>query len=394
MANISFLLNYFPAGGVERVTQSLIPPLTYEKGHNIYIYVYRLDREKLAGCDLPVTFIELPYRTTDKRNKKLVSDTIKKYQIDLFISPIISPKYIFELRRENVCKVCYVLHSAPFYELKEIDNGFHLHAAASESFGKILKRYLLTYPKFKLGYYHRKTKLKYLQRYQEFDGFGVLNDNYKSLIAEAVGTSAEDLKLFTLQNPLAPINEEITIGNRQKRIIFVGRLTYTDKRVDRLLKIWQKVYASCNDWELLLIGDGPEKKYLTRFVEQNKLPRVKFVDFTPNPEQYYRDSEILCLTSDFEGGPMVLLEAQQYGCATIAFDCSYGVRDLLSPNWTNGVYVANGDINTYAESLIQLIKDDELRHKIQKNSIENVTRFSIEKSVEQYDAMIKQLTSL
>ena len=40
MANVSFLLNQFPAGGVERVTMNLIAPLTYEKGHNIFIFVH------------------------------------------------------------------------------------------------------------------------------------------------------------------------------------------------------------------------------------------------------------------------------------------------------------------------------------------------------------------
>ena len=88
---------------------------------------------------------------------------------------------------------------------------------------------------------------------------------------------------------------------------------------------------------------------------------------------------------------MVLLEAQQYGCATIAFDCSYGVRDILSPNWENGAYVPNGDIDGYAKALSKLISDDELRHKIQKNGIENVKRFSIERSVEQYEALIQKL---
>ena len=126
MANISFLLNHFPAGGVERVTMNLIPPLTYEKGHKIFIFVCKLDEDKLAGCDMPVTFIKLPYRTTDKRNKDIIAKAVRKYNIDLFISPIISPKYLFELRKENICKVCYFLHGVPFYELKEIENGFHI----------------------------------------------------------------------------------------------------------------------------------------------------------------------------------------------------------------------------------------------------------------------------
>ena len=391
MANISFLLNHFPSGGVERVVMNLVPSLTYDKGHRFFIFVCKLNEDKLAGCDLPVTYIQLPYRTTDKRNKEIIAESIKKYKIDLFISPIISPKYIYALREENLCKVCYVLHGVPFYELKEIENGFHVKGNFADGLGGFLKKHLLTIPKFKLGYYHRKIKRRYKQRYEQLDAFGVLNDNYKGMVAENIGVSENDPKFFTLQNPILPIASDLPEAERHKRVIFVGRLSYTDKRVDRLLMVWKKVYEAFPEWELQIIGDGPEEKNLKLYVQRNNLPRVQFVNFTIAPEQYYRESEILCLTSDFEGCPMVLLEAQQYGCAAIAFDCSFGVRDILAPNWENGVFVPNGDIDAYAEALSKLMQDDNLRSNIQKNGIENVKRFSIENSVEQYDAMIRKL---
>ena len=393
MANISFLLNHFPSGGVERVTMNLIPSLTYDKGHRIFIFVCKLNEEKLAGFDLPVTFIQLPYRTTDKRNKPIIAEAIKRYDIELFISPIISPKYIFELRKENLCKVCYVLHSAPLYELKEIENNFHVKGKLEDGIGGFLKKHLLTIPKFKLGYYHRKVKKRYKQRYEELDAFGVLNDNYKGVVAQSIGVSEKDPKFFTLQNPILPIAGEFPEQERKKRIIFVGRLSYADKRVDRLLKVWERVYAAFPEWELMIIGDGPEEKTLKQYVLKNSLSRVQFVNFTSTPEPYYRESEILCLTSDFEGCPMVLLEAQQHGCATIAFDCSYGVRDILLPNWENGVLVPNGDIDAYGKALSKLMQDEDLRRGIQKNGIENVKRFSVENSVEQYDKLIRELCS-
>jgi glycosyltransferase involved in cell wall biosynthesis len=88
---------------------------------------------------------------------------------------------------------------------------------------------------------------------------------------------------------------------------------------------------------------------------------------------------------------MALLEAQQFGCATIAFDCCYGVRDIISRNWENGVRVPNGEIESYAKALARLMSEDELRCKIQRNGMENIKRFSIEKSVERYEMLIKNL---
>ena len=129
-------------------------------------------------------------------------------------------------------------------------------------------------------------------------------------------------------------------------------------------------------------------------MREKRLQRVEFVGFVSSPEKLYSTSEILCLTSTIEGCPMVLLEAQLCGCATIAFDCSAGVRELLSPNWESGVYVPNGDIEAYAEALSRLMSDDELRKKIQKNGPESVRRFSVEASVQQYDALIKKIIYL
>ena len=81
MANISFLLNHFPAGGVERVTINIVPKLVYEKGHKVFIFVYKLYEDKLVDYDLPVTFIQLPYRTTDKRNKVIIEPNLLQGQL-------------------------------------------------------------------------------------------------------------------------------------------------------------------------------------------------------------------------------------------------------------------------------------------------------------------------
>ena len=258
---------------------------------------------------------------------------------------------------------------------------------------KAFKKPFIKTLKLKLGYYDRRLKSRYRRRYDKLDAFGVLFERYGEVIAKKIGVNYPDSKIFTLQNPFSQTSVVEFSAQRKKRIIFVGRLTYTDKRIDRLLKVWEIVCDRFSEWELTIIGDGPEKRSLQQYVIKHNLPRVEFVPFTATPELYYKESEILCLTSDFEGCPMVLLEAQQYGCATIAFDCSEGVRDILSPNWESGVYVPNGDIDGYAEALSKLMDDDELRRKIQKNGIENVKRFSIEQSVEHYDTLINRLCS-
>jgi glycosyltransferase involved in cell wall biosynthesis len=250
---------------------------------------------------------------------------------------------------------------------------------------------LINYPKYKLGYYDRTMKRRYLSIYNEVDAYGVLFEEYGRMVARKVGVPYEESKCVVLQNPIQLSNGVELTKAREKRILYVGRLSYWDKRIDRLFAAWKLIYNDFPEWRLSIVGEGSERPELEKIVRDNELQRVEFLGFTPSPKELYETSEILCLTSTIEGCPMVLLEAQMCGCATLAFDCSAGVREILSPNWESGVYVPNGDIKAYAEALARLMLDDKLRGEIQRNGVENAKKFSPEKSAEQYHALIERL---
>jgi glycosyltransferase involved in cell wall biosynthesis len=197
-----------------------------------------------------------------------------------------------------------------------------------------------------------------------------------------------------LPNPIDLTGETNLDAPREKRVLFVGRLSYWDKRIDRLLDVWRLVHNDFPDWRLTIAGEGEELHDLQRIVRKHNLPRVEFLGFVADPTALYASSEILCLTSSIEGCPMVLLEAQLHGCAAIAFDCCSGVREILSPNGECGLFVPNGDIEAYAKALSQLMGNEELRLSIRRNGLESVTRFAPERSAEQYHNLIVRLTRL
>ena len=397
MANIAFLLHKFPNGGIERVTINLIKPLVEKYGHRIFIYLYELNEQNLAEA-LPVTYIQLPYETWEKENKGFLEQSVVENKIDVLISTQVASDIVYNLKKKSLCKLAFVFHGHPFYEVKEIFWYIHnkpvKHKRAIKTAFRLFKKHVLTIPKFHLGVYRRRIVKQYKDIYKNTDAFGTLFDEYSQLIARAIGVKdVANSKLHTLRNP---INKALDIpidGPREKRVIYIGRLSRRDKRVDRLLMVWNIVHKTHPDWHLSIVGDGEDRENLEKIVADLKLPRVEFCGFTSSPEKFYANSEILCLTSEFEGCPMVLLEAQSYGCATMAFDCSYGVRDILSPNWENGVYVPNGEIEAYAEAMSRMMENDELRQKIQRNGLENVKRFSAEESARQYDALIQKLCS-
>ena len=387
MANISFLVDWFPGGGVERVLMNLAQPLS-EMGHRVFLFVHNLHKEQLSE-EFPMEYIVLPHPARSSKNYEFVVSAIKQHNIEVFFAPGRFPKYLPKLNAEGVCKLVYVLHGCPFYE--KLEKWGSIVRPRKRGVIDKLNRWLVNYPKYRLGYYDHKMKKRYRTIYNAVDAYGVLFEEYGRMVAEELKVPYEELKCVVLQNPIKITGNEVASGEREKRVLFVGRLSYWDKRIDRLLEVWKLIEKDFPEWRLSIVGEGREWSSLEGIVRKNNLERVEFLGFVADPQELYATSEILCLTSSIEGCPMVLLEAQRCGCATMAFDCSSGVREILSPNWENGVYVPNGDIKGYAEALSRLMSDAELRGSIQRNGCESVKRFSPEVSAVQYDALIEGL---
>ena len=388
MANISFMIQSFPGGGVERVIMNLAKPLT-EAGHRVFLFVNQLLEDKLPQEDLAITYIKLPYRVRKSKNYPVIVEAVKKYDIKVFFSLLYFPGYLKELRATGLCRIVHVLHGEPFYEKKmKVAN---ITRPRELTLGKWLGKYLVNIPKLKLGYYDRRMLKYYKKAYYNSDAFGVLFDGYGEQIAKALGIDYKESHLCTLQNPIAEFDGDCASLPREKRVVYVGRLTYWDKRLDRLLAVWERIYQRFPEWHLCFVGEGEESVNLRKIVADKGVQRVEFLGWHNNPTQFYRTSEIVCMTSASEGCPMALLEAQQCGCAAVAFDCCSGIHEILSPTGENGVLVPNDDIGAYAEALAELMSDDNLRHKIQANGPSSTQRFSIENSIKQYDALIRKL---
>ncbi len=379
----------FPGGGVERVIMNLARPLT-DAGHRVFLFVNQLFEDRIPDGDLPITYIKLPYKVKKHKNLPTIVEAVKRYNIEVFFAPTLFFDYLKELRATGLCRIALVLHGAPFWE-KKMKFG-NITKPGKLTIGSWAKKYLLNIPKYKLGYYDWQMMKQYRKAYHNTDAYGVLFDGYGEVLANTLGIDYKTSHIYTLQNPIPEIKGYPKSCHREKSVVYVGRLTYWDKRLDRLLSAWEKIYQNFPEWRLKFVGDGEDEKRLRGIVADRGLQRVEFLGWQNDPSEFFRTSEIMCMTSSSEGCPMALLEAQQYGCATMAFDCCAGIHEILSPNWENGVLVPNGNIDAYAETLAKLMSDDELRHKIQNNSPANARRFSVERSVEQYDALINILT--
>lgn len=114
-------------------------------------------------------------------------------------------------------------------------------------------------------------------------------------------------------------------------IISVGRLTDQKDHITLLKAI--NVSNKKSHIKLVIIGSGYKKDFLQNFIWKNKLHKtVKLLGYKENPYKYIKLSDILILSSKFEGSPNILLEAAVLKKLIISSDCKTGPRKLLSSN--------------------------------------------------------------
>ncbi|EMF0716000.1 glycosyltransferase family 4 protein [Citrobacter freundii] len=181
-----------------------------------------------------------------------------------------------------------------------------------------------------------------------------------------------------IYNPVSYELSEKTVGSGNV-ILAVGHLTYV-KGFDLLISAWANICRIHTDWILRIVGSGEEELTLHRLcVDLNITQYVEFVPATRNIDYYYQNSSVLALTSRFEGFPMVLLEAQEYGLPIVAFDCMTGPSELIIDSST-GWLVEENNVELFSEKLsevINMIQAEPLRHKdMVSNAKRNSKRFS------------------
>ena len=110
--------------------------------------------------------------------------------------------------------------------------------------------------------------------------------------------------------------------------VTVGRLS-AEKNQRRLIEAFAAVHVSRSDSRLVIVGAGPLARELRALVEELGLPdAVVFTGQQANPHAIMAASDCFVLSSDYEGQPMVILEALVLGLpvVTVAFGSA---RDAL-----------------------------------------------------------------
>lgn len=178
---------------------------------------------------------------------------------------------------------------------------------------------------------------------------------------------------------------------RMPIILAMGRLV-RQKGFDLLIHAMARVAARRTQWQLRVLGDGPERRALEALVADYHLQdRVALPGWVDHPQAEMARAGLFVLSSRYEGFPVGLLEAMACGLPVIAFDCQSGPAEIIRPE-VDGVLVPDGDIATLATRIHELSMDPERRDELGRNARSVTDRFSMAKFYARWDAVLQRLT--
>lgn len=167
-------------------------------------------------------------------------------------------------------------------------------------------------------------------------------------------------------------------GEDVRVVIGVGELSER-KDFATLLRAFARV-RSTRVCRLLLVGDGRQRSALATLAETLEVADdVHFTGFVDNPYPYIRRSDVLALTSRWEGMGVVLAEALALGVQVVSTDCPSGPREVLQDGRV-GFLASVGDVDAVATSLLRAL-DEPFPKQVLTAAADS---YRVERSVDQY----------
>lgn len=179
-----------------------------------------------------------------------------------------------------------------------------------------------------------------------------------------------------------------------KRVIAVGRLDY-QKGFDRLIQAWELVQytGKFTDWKLDIFGQGEWREMLQQMIDKAELQNTVCLNRpTKQIGEEYVKSDMLVMSSNYEGFPMVMIEAMACGLPVVSFDYKCGPKDIIQTG-INGLLVPNGDIQALADAMMKVMEDEAYRKMLSLNARKVVDTYSEQAVMSQWIRLFTSITA-
>lgn len=236
--------------------------------------------------------------------------------------------------------------------------------------------------------------------------------------------------VVVMPNPLV-LSPVVNVTIKNKIILAAGRVdNWHVKGFDVLIRAWGRVNGQLKidngklssngePWKLVIAGvwRNPETRtYLDGIAEKSGvLDKIEYTGFVEDMQSLYQEASIFVLSSRYEGFGLVLIEAMSQGCACVACDYKGRQREILNPaqdksletrnlnletrnrkfeTCDTGILCEPDNVEALASAMEKMITDDEYRESVRKSAIERSKYYSIENTMDRWEALLKQVTGV
>lgn len=161
-------------------------------------------------------------------------------------------------------------------------------------------------------------------------------------------------------------------ADNQIKILWAGRMLGW-KRVEDILKVYKRIEKTYNV-SLTIVGDGPQRSKLEKYISKHKLSSVSLLKFIKNDElkALMLGSDIYVLPSNgYEGWGAVINEAMQCRCAVIATEEAGAAKSMILDG-ENGLLYRSGNLNELEKKIVSLLEDKVLLARLKDKGYDTI----------------------
>ena len=367
----------YSAGGVERVVSVKASYFAEVYGYDVTVIVTEgkgrdcffplSDKVKVINLNLGfedlwrVSFVKkiFIYLKRQRQYKKLLTDHLMRLQPDFTITTLRREINFISTIRDGSIKIGELhVNRANYRNFDERDSN-------------VLKRWF--------AHVWMNSLIRHLK---QLDKMIVLTDS-------AMKDWPELNHVVKIPDPL-PFQVKAKIELASKRVVSIGRYDY-DKGNDLLLQAWAKIEKQMPEWRLDIFGNGNRDSYESLLRQLGiDTTRCQLHGPTVDVLKEYNASSVFVLPSRYEGFGLVLIEAMACGIPVVSFNCENGPRSIISDG-IDGFLIPPFDVDAFAEKIILLMNDDNLRKKMGENAQKSSFRYDIEKVGFQWKQLFDEL---
>lgn len=177
----------------------------------------------------------------------------------------------------------------------------------------------------------------------------------------------------------------------KRTVMSLGRII-PSKGFDRLLKAFHRLIQQGWDLHLLILGEGPERKFLQNLAYDLRIQdRVFTPGYVENIYPFFKRASVFVLSSFYEGLPTVLIEALALGLPAVSTNCPAGPEEILDHGQA-GLLVEPGNEQALAEGIAAILADAGLADRLRASGTKCAQRYESSAVTHQFEDLLTSVT--